>query len=129
LGTSAVTTTSTCAICGTAIETRIPPDWHPSHLARRAEEDLDSHLQTHSLAEVLRHEIRQDLNQVPEAERATIIRDIYRNLLGTSDGDFYSLNDSDRLGVYSIDEALGSLNLIQLWRSANRCSKSSCAHS
>jgi hypothetical protein len=124
-----VTTTSTCAICGTATETRIPPDWHPSHLARRAEEDLDSHLQTHSLAEVLRHEIRQDLNQVPEAERATIIRDIYRNLLGTSDGDFYSLNDSDRLGVYSIDEALGSLNLIQLWRSANRCSNRFCLHS
>lgn len=123
-----MTTTSTCSICGTAIETRIPSDWHPSHLARRAEEDLDSHLQTHSLAEVLRHEIRQDLDQVPEDERATIIRDIYRNLLGTSDGDIYSLNDADRLGVYSIDDVLGTLDFYQLWRRANRCSNRLCLH-
>jgi len=123
-----VTTTSTCSICGTAIETSIPSDWHPSHLARRAEEDLDSHLQTHSLPEVLRHEIRQDLDQVPDDERATLIRDIYRNLLGTATGDDYKLHDADRLGVYSIDEALGSMNVIRLWRRANRCSDPHCAH-
>ena len=45
--------------------------------------DMQTHIQaTHSFAEVLRFEIRQDLDQVPDDQRPTIVRDIYRNLLG-----------------------------------------------
>jgi hypothetical protein len=123
-----VTTTNTCGICGGVIETRIPSNWHPSKLARRVESDLAAHLKTHSFAEILRFEIRQDLDQVPEDQRATIVRDIYRNLLGTVSGDTYELGPDDSQGVYSIDEALGSLNTFHLWRSANRCSSPHCAH-
>ena len=123
-----MTTTNTCEICGGVIESRIPSNWHPSKLARRAESDLAVHLRTHSFAEILRHEIRQDLDQVPDDQRPTIVRDIYRNLLGTHTGDAYQLNEADGRGIYSIDEVLGSLDLYNLWRAANRCHMDYCAH-
>ncbi|HEY3060161.1 MAG TPA: hypothetical protein VGL99_14465 [Chloroflexota bacterium] len=125
---AAMIMTSTCGICGDRIESRIPASWHPSKLARRAEWDMQAHLKTHSFAEVLRFEIRQDLDQVPDDERATIVRDIYRNLLGKASDTGYVLGDTDSLGVYSIDEVLGDLNVYQLWRSANRCGQQHCAH-
>jgi hypothetical protein len=118
---------SSCGICGDLIESRVPSTWHPSKLARRAEWDMQTHLKTHSFAEVLRFEIRQDLADVPDDERATIVRDIYRNLLGRQTVDGYAIDDSDGLGVYSIDEALGGLDVYRLWRSANACGLSSCS--
>jgi hypothetical protein len=123
-----VTVTTTCGICGDLIESRVPGNWHPSKLARRAEWDMQAHLKTHSFAEVLRWEIRQDLDQVPEDERATIVRDIYRNLLGcvSANGDF-SLNESDSMGAYSIEEVLGGVDLYRMWRWSNRCAVVHCA--
>jgi hypothetical protein len=119
--------TTTCGICGDLIESRVPSNWHPSKLKRRAESDLQAHLKKHSFAEVLRYEIRQDLDQVPEDERATIVRDIYRNLLGkaSSDGAF-ELNDADSQGVYTIEDALGGIDVYRIWRSANRCARPDC---
>jgi hypothetical protein len=123
-----VKTIHTCGICGDKVESRIPTDWHPSNLANRVEWDLAAHLRTHSFAEILRFEIRQDLDQVPDEQRPSIVRDIYRNLLGRPGSDPFELGAPDGSGVYSIDEALGSLDLLQLWRSANRCSDSYCRH-
>ena len=57
--------TSTCAICGDVIESRIARNWHPGKLKRRAQWDIQAHLKRHSFADVLRFEIRQDLDQVP----------------------------------------------------------------
>ncbi len=116
-----------CVICGDLIESNVPNNWHPSKLARRAEWDMQAHLKTHSFAEVLRYELRQDLDQVPEEDRATIVRDVYRELLGvwTPDGS-YSLGHADSRGVFSLDEALGSVTLYRLWRSAKRCRLRDC---
>ena len=123
-----MTRTSTCGICGDAVLTRIPGTWHASKLARRAEQDMQAHLKTHSFAEVLRFEIRQDLDQVPDDERAAIVRDIYRNLLGSQSEAGFELGAADSVGVYSIDEVLGDLQMYHLWRSANQCGLTSCAH-
>jgi hypothetical protein len=123
-----MTVTSTCAICGDVIESRIPAAWHPSKLVRRAEWDMQVHLKKHSFAEVLRCEIRQDLDQVPDDERAAIVRDIYRCLLGTQSDQGFVLGAADGRGVYSIDEALGDLEVYHLWRSANRCGLARCTH-
>src|SRR5215510_10890126 len=101
-----MTRSTTCGICGDSVLTRIPATWHPSKLARRAEQDMQTHLKTHSFAEVLRFEIRQDLDQVPDDERATIVRDIYRNLLGTQSEAGFELGADDGIGVYSIAEVL-----------------------
>ena len=121
-----MTITNTCRICGGVVESRIPSDWHPSKLLRRAELDLQAHLRTHSFAEILRFEIRQDLGQVPDDQRPIIVRDIYRHLLGRQDGEHYALNDSDARGVYTIDEALGQLAMYRLWRSARMCGDPRC---
>jgi hypothetical protein len=118
--------TSTCLVCGGLIQTSIPPTWHPSKLARRAEWQLQAHMRTHSFAEILRCEIRQDLDQVPDEQRPIIVRDIYRNLLGTMDGARFVLNAPDGQAVYSLDEALGQIGLYRLWRSARRCGDSNC---
>jgi hypothetical protein len=122
-----LSTSSACEICGALIHSHVPANWHPHKLRRRAERDMQEHLATHSFAEVLRSEIRKDLGQVPEEERPGIVRDIYRHLLGTvRPGAGFALNAEETLSLYSIDEALGSVELYQLWRSANRCRDDAC---
>jgi hypothetical protein len=124
-----MTRTSTCLICGDAVLSRVPAHWSPGKLARRAELDMQAHVKTHSFAEVLRFEIRQDLDQVPEDERPTIVRDIYRNLLGSQSAEAgFVLGEDDSRGVYSIDDVLGDLDVYRLWRSANQCGLTRCSH-
>jgi len=89
---------------------------------------MQAHLDTHSFAEVLRFEIRQDLEEVPDEQRPTIVRDIYRSLLGTVTDAGFTLNDADGVAAYSLDEAIGGLEVYQLWRNANRCGLGACRH-
>ena len=116
-----------CGICGELVRSTVGVHWNPGKRALRAYEDMQAHLNTHSFAELLRFEIRQDLDQVPDDERAAIVRDIYRNLLGQQTENGYVLNQSDSEGVYSIDEVLGNLDVYRLWRSSNRCGEPGCA--
>jgi hypothetical protein len=117
----------TCAICGDLVRSEVHANWSVGQRARHAMRDMQAHLDTHSFAEVLRFEIRQDLDQVPEEQRPTIVRDIYRSLLGSMDDNGFSLGDADGRGMYSIDEVLGDMSLYQLWRTANRCGDTRCA--
>lgn len=117
-----------CGICGGSVHTRAPNDWHPTKRARRAERDMQAHLKSHSFAEVLRYEIRQDLDQVPEDQRPAIIRDVYRTLLGTTEDRVFTLNDTDGRGMYTIDEVLGSAGTYRLWLTAERCGGAHCTH-
>jgi hypothetical protein len=87
---------------------------------------MQAHLRTHSFAELLRFEIRQDLEEVPEDQRPVIVRDIYRSLLGTTSGTRFTLGDTDARGVYAIDDVLGDIELYRLWRSANGCGDPGC---
>jgi hypothetical protein len=119
---------NTCGICGREVESKVPSNWHPSKLLLRAERDMQAHLGTHSFAELLRYEIRKDLDQVPDEERPSIVRDVYRQLLGAQGAGGYALGDADSRGVYSIDEALGDLDVYRLWRSASQCGLNSCEH-
>ena len=126
--------THTCAICGDLVRSEVEASWHPRNWqghkwARLAERDMQAHLATHSFAEVLRFQIRQDLEEVPDEQRPTIVRDIYRNLLGTTTHTQFTLNDMDAVGVYSIDEALGDLAVYRHWRNANNCGLENCKHS
>jgi hypothetical protein len=116
----------TCGICGDMVQSHAPSNWHPSKLARRAERDMQAHMRRHSFAEVLRYEIRKDLDQVPDEERPVIVRDVYRQLLGRTSGREFVLNEADGRGVYSIDEVLGGLSMYRLWRSANGCGLPDC---
>ena len=118
---------ATCAICGEVVRSMVGANWNPGRRALRAYQDMQAHLNTHSFAELLRFEIRQDLDQVPEDERPSIIRDVYRGLLGTSRDNVYSLDAMDGLSAYSIEEALGDAELYRLWRSANACGDPRCA--
>jgi hypothetical protein len=118
--------TSTCDICGSTVRSETPADWHPGKRARRAERDLQAHIETHSFAEVLRYEIRKDIDLVPDEQRPGIIRDIYRSLLGSTSGGSYRLADADSQAAYSIDEALGDMAVYKLWRSANACGRIGC---
>jgi hypothetical protein len=106
-----------CGICGHFVRSR---------LRRRTQLDMQDHLMTHSFAELLRHEIRNDLDQVPEEQRPTIVRDIYRGLRGKTYGSQFTLDPPDALGVYSIDEALGDVRTYSLWRIANSCGDPNC---
>jgi hypothetical protein len=88
---------------------------------------MQAHLRTHSFAELLRYEIRQDLEQVPEEQRPSIIRDVYRSLLGATRDGRFELGQPDSLSAYSIDDVLGDLAVYRLWRSANSCGDPTCA--
>ena len=119
---------TTCGICGDVVRSAVAAHWNPGRKALRAYQDMQKHLTTHAFAELLRFEIRQDLDQVPEEQRPSIVRDVYRGLLGTMHGGQFRLNDPDHVAVYSIDEALGGLEMYRLWRSANRCGDPRCTH-
>lgn len=119
--------TSQCDICGDFVASEAVPAWFPIQQSRLAERDMQEHLLTHSFVEMLRHELRQDLDSVPEEQRASIVRDIYRGLLGTTEAGQFALDDADSQGVYSIDEALGGLGAYRLWHSANGCGDPGCA--
>ena len=119
---------TTCGICGDLVRSAVGPHWNAGRRALRAYQDMQRHLSgSHSFAELLRFEIRQDLDQVPEEQRPSIIRDVYRGLLGSMRDGQYSLDARDSEGVYSIDEALGDLEIYRLWGSANRCGDPHCA--
>ncbi len=124
-----LSTTSTCSLCGAIIRTSVPVSWHPQKLERRARRDLRDHLETrHSFAEILRYEIRRDLDEVPAEERPEIVRDVYRQILGTTVDGRFTLNAADGRGVYTFDEALGSVAVYRLWQSAARCWRPGCRH-
>jgi hypothetical protein len=99
---------------------------HPRKKAAFVESDMQAHMRTHSFAELLRYEIRQDLEEVPEEQRPVIVRDIYRSLLGTTTVGRFSLNDTDARGLYTIDDVLGTMDVYRLWRSSNRCGVVGC---
>jgi len=115
-----------CGICGGLVRSDIPSNLHPRKKAAFVESDMQAHLQTHSFAELLRFEIRQDLEEVPEDQRPVIVRDIYRSLLGTTAGTRFTLGDTDAQGIYAIDDVLGDIELYRLWRSANSCGYPGC---
>jgi hypothetical protein len=117
---------ASCGICGDLVRSTVGWHWNPGRRALRAYQDMQAHLDTHSFAEQLRFEIRQDLEQVPEEQRPSIIRDVYRGLLGTVRDDVYSLDRPDGEGVYSIDEALGDAQTYRLWLSATSCGDPRC---
>ena len=106
---------ATCLICGRTVEAHASQSANGGERSRRVQNALRHHLEQHSFAEVLRYEIRQDLDQVPCEQRAIIVRDIYRQLLGRFTNGRFSLGAADSLSVYSIDEALGSIAMYTLW--------------
>ena len=118
---------STCGICGDLVRSLVGAHWNPGKRALRAYEDMQAHLNTHSFAELLRFEIRQDLEQVPEEQRASIIRDIYRGLLGTFSDGVYRLDPYDGAAAYAIEDALASANAYGLWLTAKRCGDPHCS--
>src|SRR3979411_2158166 len=120
--------THTCRICGGLVPTELGATWHPGKWAQLAERSMQAHLDTHSFAEVLRFEIRQDLEEVPDEQRPTIVRDIYRSLLGPTAHKHFTLGAAAAIGMFSIDEALGDLAVYQHWRSANNCGLKDCRH-
>jgi hypothetical protein len=117
---------TTCAICGHLVRSQVSPNWKASRRAMRAHRDMQAHLKTHSFAELLRFEIRQDLEQVPEEQRPSIVRDVYRSLLGVTRNGRFELGRADAAGTYSIDEVLGGLNVYRVWQTSNRCSDPTC---
>jgi hypothetical protein len=118
---------ATCGICGDLVRSMVGIHWNPGRRALRAYQDMQAHLNTHSFAELLRFEIRQDLDQVPEEQRPWIVRDVYRGLLGTVHESGFALDAPDGVSAYSIDEALGDAELYAMWLSANRCGEPHCA--
>src|SRR5579864_7324719 len=118
---------TTCGICGDLVRSAVAPHWNAGRRALRAYQDMQHHLtSSHSFAELLRFEIRQDLDQVPEEQRPSIVRDVYRGLLGSVRDNVYSLDQADGVSAYSIDEALGDLEIYRLWLSANTCGDLHC---
>jgi hypothetical protein len=130
LGVDRLNHVNTCGICGDLVRSELVRSEMGAELphlqARQALRAMQAHLNTHSFAELLRWEIRQDLDLVPDEQRPAIVRDIYRSLLGTTRDNGFTLHDADGRGVYSIDEALGDVDVYRMWRSASRCADPGC---
>jgi hypothetical protein len=110
-----------CEICGEAIyvESERGGSWGAFHaiLERAATE----HLASHPTAVVERFLLRKHLDELAPDVRPLAVKQVYADLREL-------WGDEDRRGVYSIDEALGSLEVYRLWCASNRCTWEHCRH-
>ena len=112
-----------CEICGETIYVELQgvtagrATGYYASVQRAAKE----HLATHPSPVVERFLLRKHLDELEPSVRPIAVKQVYsqlRELWG----------EDDTHGVYSIDEALGSLAMYQLWRSAGHCSFGNCRH-
>ena len=79
------------------------------------------HLATHPSPVVERFLLRKHLDELEPSVRPIAVKQVYsqlRELWG----------EDDTRGVYTIDEALGSSAMYQLWRNAAHCTWPDCQH-
>jgi hypothetical protein len=112
-----------CEICGETIYVKLGEvtagrkTGYYASVQRAAAE----HLATHPSPVVERFLLRKHLDELEPSARPIAVKQVYsqlRELWG----------EDDTRGVYSIDEALGSAALYQLWQSAGHCAWASCRH-
>jgi hypothetical protein len=80
------------------------------------------HLSTHPSPVVERFLLRKHLDELEPSVRPVAVKQVYsqlRELWG----------EDDTQGKYSIDEALGSAAMYQLWHTAAQCTWPDCRHS
>jgi hypothetical protein len=87
---------------------------------------MHEHLGGHAPAELVRFQIRENLSDLPQEDRSSVIRGIYRELLGHMEGETFVLGAQDSIGVYSIDEVLGNSDVHRLYQSSIRCESEDC---
>jgi hypothetical protein len=110
-----------CEICGEGIYVDAENVQTWSGFGAVVERAATEHLASHPAAVVERFLLRKHLDDLADDVRPLAVKQVYddlRELWG----------DADRRGVYSIDEALGSVEVYRLWCSANRCKWERCRH-
>ncbi len=112
-----------CEICGETIyvELKQVAAGRASRYYASVQRAAAEHLATHPSPVVERYLLRKHLDELEPSARPTAVKEVYtklRELWG----------QEDTRGVYSIDEALGSVAMYQLWRNAGHCAWSSCQH-
>jgi len=117
---------SECRLCGYLVEADVPSSWAPDEVMSYARNAMQEHLGGHAPAELVRFQIRENLSELPEDDRSSVIRGIYRELLGRMEGDTFVLGKSDSQGLYTIDEVLGSIDFHRLYQSSIRCESEEC---
>jgi len=110
-----------CEICGAGIYVDAEQIKTLSGFGEIFERAANEHLASHPTPVVERFLLRKHLEELAPDVRGLAVKQVYaelRELWG----------DEDRRGVYTIDEALGSLDLYRLWCHANRCTWENCRH-
>jgi CheY-like chemotaxis protein len=111
----------TCPICSIALYARlddslaVPARIRAIHAVRRA------HILSHSATDIAGVPLRTRLLQMPLGQRRILAQWVDAELR-------HHWGDADRLGVHSVDEALGSVAMHRLWQDAVRCVYPSCHH-
>jgi hypothetical protein len=112
----------TCAICQELIRFEPPAGTLDKEQLQHAfEQAAQAHLRTHPAVVQARFWLRRFLDDVAPAERAAAVREIYtelRRLWGATDS----------VGVYTVADALGAVEVYRLWLAADRCSDDGCRH-
>jgi hypothetical protein len=101
-----------CNICHQPIS--IPCTGAPGQIMGRAQQAAQEHLAQHPPRERARF-VLSTLESAPLAIRLQALKEAYG-----------PLDDQDRRGVYSVDEALGSAAMYRLWLDAGCCSGPHC---
>jgi CheY-like chemotaxis protein len=111
----------TCPICSIALYAEIddsltvPARIRAIHAVRRA------HVLSHTAGDIARVPLRTRLLQMPIGQRRILADWVYSELR-------HQWGDADRLGVHSVEETLGSVDIHRLWQDAIRCNYPSCPH-
>ncbi len=112
---------ATCVICDEPIYVEIEDGMSAPATRVEVQRAATAHLHTHPEPVVAHFYLSAVLDRLAPNERALAVREIY--------GDLRKLwGDRDARGLYSIDEALGSVAMYRLWHAASACSGKGCRH-
>jgi len=105
-----------CAICGESIWVDVCDDvdrWDAARFAAEFNVLAAEHIRLHPRQVLARFCLSRFHHDIRPSQRALAVRQVYRDLRA-------DLGDEDGQGVYTIDDALGSVSMYRLWLSAHR---------
>jgi CheY-like chemotaxis protein len=114
-------TVGTCPICGATTFVAISEAAPTPERIRAIQTARRAHVLSHTAADIARVPLRTRLLEMPVGRRRILSDWVYRELR-------QEWGDRDRRGVYSIDEALDSVDVHRLWHAASSCAYTSCQH-
>ncbi len=113
---------ASCNICGRSIRLDPSAIKHAQNVLSAAQAALREHVEEHSPLQVAHYHLRVLAGSgVREEFRPPLLKAVFGEILA-------ALGEDERRGPYTVDDALGGVELYRLWHDAHACTSPVCRH-